>query len=182
MKFLTTLGICLLCLCSQAQDTTSVVAKKRDPNPKLASTLSAILPGAGQAYNRSFWKMPFIYAGIGAGIYLYSESRREFNVFRDSYITQYGDSDQVGSIPNPLAGQITSASYLLQEMETYRKRQEWAIIGIVGVYAIQIVEAAVDAHLASFDVSEDLSLNLSAAPIYAQGNMQPGIRLKLEFR
>lgn len=153
--------------------------KERGPaKPKLASALSAIFPGAGQAYNRSFWKMPLIYGGIGAGIYFHTISRKEYKVFSDSYIARYGD----GSVVDPLDGQTLSESYLLGELEVYRKQQEWAIIGITAVYVIQIVEAAVDAHLSSFDVSEDLSLRIGPSSVFAHNTIHPGIGLKLQLK
>ena len=181
MKLTTLILIFLSSISAFAQETESsvVVKKERAPaKPKLASALSAILPGAGQAYNRSFWKMPLIYAGIGTGIYFYNESRKEYKIYSDSYVARYGDM----SVADPLAGENLSESFLLNELEVYRKQQEWAIIGMTAVYVIQIVEAAVDAHLSSFDVSEDLSLRIGPSPVFAQNNIHPGIGLRLQLK
>jgi len=141
---------------SFGQKIDSTAKKQFIPNPKTASSLSALLPGAGQVYNRSYWKLIPIYAGIGAGLYLFSQERRSYRDLKDAYIFRYVDSTAV----DPFPGQILSQNYLNTEIEAHRKRLELSVIVMVGIYAIQIVEAAVDAHLSSFDVSDNLSLKI----------------------
>jgi hypothetical protein len=145
------------CSTIYAQKVDSLNQKKTFvPNPKIASSLSAVLPGAGQVYNRSYWKLIPIYGGLAAAGYFFNEQRKGYREYKDAYIARYVDSTQV----DPFPGQVLSQSYLNTEIEAHRKRLELGIIAMAGIYAIQIVEAAVDAHLSSFDVSEDLSLEI----------------------
>jgi len=164
-------------LSAQTQD--SLKTKKTfSPDPKLASTFSAILPGAGQVYNRSYWKLIPIYGGLAAAGYFFNEQRKGYREFKDAYIARYVDSTAV----DPFPGQILSQSYLNTEIEAHRKRLELGIIAMAGIYAIQIVEAAVDAHLSSFDVSEDLSLEIRPELRRFQGRDYAMASLTLRLR
>ncbi len=162
------------------QNTEADTSKKKwIPNPKTASLLSAVVPGAGQVYNRSYWKLPLVYAGLGGGIYFYTISQNEFNLYKQSYRANYGAQD----VEDPLADQGTlAASYLEQQMEIYRKRSEYGIIAIAGVYVIQILEAAVDAHLTTFDVSEDLSIKVSPGVVQHPYGQMAGLSVKLNIK
>ncbi len=148
------------------------------PDPKKASTLSAIVPGGGQVYNRSYWKLIPIYAGLGAGFYFFETQRRGYRDFKDAYISRYVDSTKA----DPFPGQILSQSYLNTEIEAHRKRLELSVIVMAGIYVIQIVEAAVDAHLSTFDVSEDLSLHLSPRVEQFGGQTYTTAQLTLKFK
>ena len=136
---------------------------------KKAALLSAIIPGGGQVYNKKYWKIPLIY---GAGIGL---------KYRDSYITRISaakDSSYVG----PDYFENISNSGLQSESERTQKNYELAAVGIVLVYALQIVDATVDAHLKTFDVSDDLSLGIRPAVIGNPYSMARGIAPTLGFR
>lgn len=171
--------ICLILLSTvQAQKRDSSDAVQFLPNPKTASTLSALFPGAGQVYNRSYWKLIPIYGGLAAGAYLFSLERGNYRDFKDAYIARYVDSTHV----DPFPGQLLGQSYLNTEIEASRKRLELSVIIMVGVYAIQIVEAAVDAHLSSFDVSENLSLRISPSIQRFRGQHYASASLSLNFR
>ncbi len=145
-----------------AQDSLKIVSKsdsiekkfrtkvKFSPSPKKALLLGLVLPGAGQAYNRQWWKMPIVYAGIGGMGYLsyfnYTEYRR-FKVAREALLEMR---------PNAFPG-ISSAA-LKSNRDFYRKNFELNIVGFGLVYVLQAVEAFTAAHLKTFDVSDDLSL------------------------
>lgn len=161
-----------------AQKSDSTEARTFTPDPKKASTLSAILPGAGQVYNRSYWKLIPIYAGLGAGFYFFESQRRGYRDFKDAYIARYVDNTKT----DPFPGQTLSESYLNTEIEAHRKRLELSVIVMAGVYVIQIVEAAVDAHLSTFDVSEDLSLHLSPRVQQFGGQTYTTAHLTLKFK
>ena len=148
---------------------------------KKAALLSAIIPGGGQVYNKKYWKIPLIYgAGIGLA-YVFSGNYREYNKYRDSYITRISvekDSSYVG----PDYFENISNSGLQSESERTQKNYELAAVGIVLVYALQIVDATVDAHLKTFDVSDDLSLGIRPAVIGNPYSMARGIAPTLGFR
>ena len=124
-------------------------------SPGKATLMSAIVPGLGQVYNKKYWKVPIIYAGIGAGIYFASFSHDVYSIFREAYIAEAdNDPNTINPYPWLTEGNLES------EMERYRGYFEMSIIGIVIVYALNIVDANVDGHLFDFDVSDNLSLNL----------------------
>ncbi|MGB0390529.1 MAG: DUF5683 domain-containing protein [Salibacteraceae bacterium] len=150
-------------------------------SPKKAAIFSAIIPGAGQVYNKKYWKLPLIYgAGIGM-VYILSTNYKSYEKYRESYITRV-DSTSTGTDYFP----TISNSGLQSEIERTQKNYELAAVGIALVYILQIVDATVDAHLKTFDVSDDLSLAIRPAILSAGLNYQTGISptvgLKLNLR
>ncbi len=123
-------------------------------SPRKASIYSAIVPGWGQAYNKKYWKIPVIYAGIGSFTYIALDNHKEFNRFKNAYLLRAdGGQDEFFGILNEQA--------LINEMDRWRKFRDYCIIGAVVVYVLQIVDANVDANLYNFDVSDDLSLRFA---------------------
>ena len=123
-------------------------------NPALAGGFSAMLPGLGQVYNRSYWKLPIIYAGFGvSGYFIYD-----------------------------FAGKMKKADNFLEKND-FRRNLEITIIATTIWYALNIIEAIVDAHLASFDISDDLSLKIT--PIFEKSafgkGFQNGVKLCFKF-
>lgn len=126
--------------------------------PMKASLMSAIVPGLGQIYNSkkrtgeqrakpNYMKVPFIYAGLGAGVYFLSKNVAEYNRLKNMYIYEI-DIDPSFSDPQAL-----------DEIDATRRYAEISVIAIAVVYVLNIVDASVGAHLYHFDVSDDLSFN-----------------------
>ena len=144
--------------------------------PATASILSAVLPGAGQIYNRKYWKAPIVWGGLGACGYFFAANHIEYLGFRDAY------RDRVNGIPNP-EFDIYDATALRSERDLFQRNRDFAaIIGLV-VYLLNIVDATVDGHLYHFDVSDDLSLYWSpvSRPAGLHGMQQTGIQLGIRF-
>ena len=159
----------------QAQDTVRVtgadtVAYEPDwrvgHSPGKAALYSALLPGAGQVYNRKWWKVPIAYAGLGISYYFIRENTREYQRYKTAYLaTIDGDPNTVDEFD----GQFTSAG-LLNATEQYRRWMEWSYIAFGLVYILNVMDAAVDAYFVRFDVSPDLSLRLAPSlSLAAQG-------------
>ncbi|MDK2909928.1 MAG: hypothetical protein PWR20_1495 [Bacteroidales bacterium] len=127
-------------------------------NPKKATLLSMALPGLGQAYNGKYWKIPVIYAGLGATGYFALSNRSEYRKFRAAY--QYKVFNLPGDPPNEYATLYT-ADQLRVQRDYYRRNMEFNYILAVVVYILNMVDAAVDAHLSAFDISDDLSLRVA---------------------
>lgn len=124
-------------------------------SPKKASRLSAIFPGAGQIYNEKYWKLPIIYGGLGALVYSASFNYSNYQTFKDAYIAKVDDDPStVDEFP------FSSESAVQQQYQSFRNRFELSIIGMLGIYFLNIVDAAVDAHLYEFNVSNDLSMRI----------------------
>lgn len=150
-------------------------------SPKKAAIFSAILPGAGQVYNKKYWKVPLVY-GVGLGMaYIISTNYRDYEKYRESYITRI-DTNSTGTDYFP----FISNSGLQSEIERTQKNYELAVVGIALVYVLQIVDATVDAHLKTFDVSDDLSLAIRPAILGSGFNYQrglsPTVGLKVNLR
>jgi hypothetical protein len=146
-----------------------------------ASVMSAIIPGLGQAYNRKFWKIPIIYAGIGGFGYMFLTNNKQYTTFR-SNVRAYNDDDSTTLPPMPEYSSDQSQTLKLQ----YRKYRDFAVIGFSIIYIINIIDANVDAHLKTFDVSDDLSLHIdpwqTTYKTTSGYRTATGISLKLNFK
>ncbi|MCO4821929.1 MAG: hypothetical protein KC469_07665 [Flavobacteriaceae bacterium] len=162
--FLTHLGFAQDTKISSTAEDVNVVIQdtvKRDPinplSPAKAAFYSAILPGLGQAYNKRYWKIPIIYAALGTSIYFYVDNNKQYNRYRDAYKRRLaGFTDDEfwgdGSTPN------ISNDGLTRAQDTYRRNQELSILITIGIYALNIIDANVDAHLLQFNVDDNLAL------------------------
>ncbi|MGC8866420.1 MAG: DUF5683 domain-containing protein [Bacteroidales bacterium] len=151
-------------------------------SPRKATLLSMALPGLGQAYNGKYWKIPIIYAGLGTTGYMALSNRSEYRKFKAAY--QYKVFNLPGDPPNEYANLYT-ADQLRVQRDFYRRNMEFNYILAGLVYILNMVDAAVDAHLSAFDISDDLSLQLAPQPILSAPG-QPGtvaftIRLSHSF-
>ncbi len=161
---------------SFGQDSNNVApnASPLDPKAKKA-TLYALIPGGGQVYNKSYWKVPIVYAGFGVLAYSLMFYNREYNSVREAYIQKI--NGQV--VTNPEFDNVPE--YMLYNVrESYRKYRDLSAIGIVGWYAFTILDATVEAHLKEFDVGENLSLRIK--PSYQMTSFGSNLGLKLQAR
>ncbi len=133
------------------------ILKEPYPSARKAALLSFMLPGAGQAYNKKYWKVPIVYAGIGSLVYAIRWNGREYRKFRDAY--KYRVDDLVCTVDR-YEGFI-EAQGLKDLRDFHFKNYQLSYIGFGVVYLLNSVEAFVDAHLLDFDVNEDLSIQLS---------------------
>jgi len=127
--------------------------KPIDPlTPARAAFYSAVLPGLGQAYNKKYWKIPIIYVALGAGTYFYLDNDKEYKRYRDAYkrrLAGFEDDEFFGSVTD---------DGLREAQKTLRRNKELSLLITVGLYALNIIDANVDAHLLQFNVDDNLSL------------------------
>ena len=164
--------------------------KKKEHNPKKATIMSACLPGLGQIYNRKWWKVSIIYAGFGGLGYLAYSNYSDYKTYLTAYMIKTGDLGE-GVTPTEQELQLSEyyqASQLQTYKEGYRRDFELYCILLAAWYGMNIVDATVDAHLYSYDISDDLSLtvdpvfNLPEAPHLAfAGSRQTGLTLSFNF-
>lgn len=152
------------------------VKKKRDwaswrPDTKRAMWLSIVLPGAGQIYNRKYWKLPIIYGGFVGCAYAMRWNNQMYHDYSQAYMDLMDDDPKTESYNQfmHLGAKITDAN-ITRYQELFRKRKDryrrWRDLSffvMVGVYALSVVDAYVDASLSEFDISDDLSLEVSPA-------------------
>lgn len=141
---------------------TDEVFKEYDPlAPARAAFYSAVLPGLGQAYNGRYWKIPIVYAALGVGTYFYINNDNEYHRYRDAYrIRLAGGTNDEFSDENGTP--LISDSGLQNAQEFYQRNKEVSLLVMIGLYALNIIDANVDAHLQQFNVSE----NLAVKPAY----------------
>lgn len=162
----------------------SVVVKKH--NPKRATIYSAVLPGLGQAYNKKYWKIPIVYAGIGTIYYFADMNGDYYRDFRDAYDYQSGINTDVSEEAMEYAGKY-SANNLITLRDSYRRSMELSWIIMALWYGINIIDASVDAHFFEYDIGDDLTLKVEPViqtnfgeTAYNQ-NINTGLSLKLKF-
>lgn len=143
-------------------------------NVRRATLLSAFLPGAGQLYNRRWWKVPIIYGGLGATIYLARTNQQEYLRYSDAF------DQRQNSIPDEFEGRLTE-SQLIANMRTFQSNRDLALVFLAVVYGLNIIDANVDAHLFEFDISDDLSLRLEPKTWYNGGQPSSGFSLTFSF-
>lgn len=143
-------------------------------SPRKATIYSAVLPGLGQVYNKKYWKVPVIYAGFGALTYSYMFSDAKYSTYMNEYKLRLGN-DSLQYAPDLLR---YSNDNILELKNYYQRNRELSIIGFVVLYALNIIDATVDGHLYSFDISDDLSMNVNpfVTPNY-QNRFNAGIQL-----
>lgn len=134
------------------------INKEIDPlAPSRAAFYSAVLPGLGQVYNKKYWKIPIIYAGMATGVYFYLQNDKDYNRFRDAYkrrLAGYTDDEFWGDGSTPLV----STERLIDAQKRLKRNKDLSIVVSVAFYLLNIVDANVDAHLQQFNVSEKLTV------------------------
>ena len=169
MKSFFTYILLLVCISSFGQEYNT---KKHSPHK--ASLYSAIIPGAGQVYNKKYWKVPIVYAALGSTSYFTYENGKKYKQYRDAFLLrQEGETDEYDGFYND--------NQLITLMQYYERNKELSIIMTAAFYILNIIDASVDAHLFDFDVSEDLSLNTTPKLMQTQIGYQPTLSLQMNF-
>tara|TARA_R110000787_G_scaffold43372_1_gene106399 strand:+ start:8470 stop:9066 length:597 start_codon:yes stop_codon:yes gene_type:complete len=158
--------------------------KNEDYNPLApakAAFYSAVLPGLGQVYNKKYWKIPIIYAGIGASIYFYVQNDQDYDNFRNAYkrrLAGFTDDQYWGDGETP----IISSDRLVDAQKTAKRNKDTSIAVAVAFYLLNIIDANVDAHLRQFNVNDDLSFEpvFNINPINAKANYSLSLKYRLK--
>jgi len=129
-----------------------LVRKEIDPlRPAKAAFYSAVLPGLGQAYNKKYWKIPIVYAALGTGVYFYINNNKQYNRVRDAYKRRLAGFDD-----DEFKERFTNDG-LIEAQKTFRRNKELSLLVTLGLYALNIIDANVDAHLLQYNVDDNLS-------------------------
>jgi hypothetical protein len=189
----------MLMLCLSAQPLRAQVQDSVVHSPTKAWLLSAALPGLGQAYNQRYWKIPVIYAGFAAFGYFIQSNNFRYKTYRDAYNTRYAIEHLEQTAPDydaqkaaleaqqPSQFKNTPTDRLQYYKNLYRRDRDFFIIMTTLFYMVNMVDAAVDAHFFTYDISNDLSLNwqpyVNDAYQASLQSMKPtfGINLSITF-
>lgn len=135
-----------------------------------ATTLSTICPGAGQIYNKSYWRVPLVIGGFATTIYCIDWNNRGYQRFKKAYRLRADYDTNPQLYPNGSADEFGgryASSFLKNLRNSYRRNRDLCIILTAGIYLLQIVDAHVDAHLRDYDISDDLSVDVTPVLNYS---------------
>ncbi len=149
--------------------------KKKDrfiPDPKKALWLAIVFPGGGQIYNRKYWKLPLVYGGFLGCIYAMTWNNTMYRDYSQAYIDIMDSDENTKSYENfiPVRYDVKANQAHLQDVfrrkkNYYRRFRDLSMFCMIGVYALSIIDAYVDAELSSFDISRDLTMKVSPTVI-----------------
>ncbi len=162
--------------------------KKKDwntwrPDPKRALWLALVIPGAGQIYNRKYWKLPIFYGGFVGCIYALSWNGQMYHDYSQAYLDIMDDDPATQSYNNflHLGTRVTPQNeerfktIFKSRKDRFRRWRDLSVFAMIGVYALSVIDAYVDASLSDFDISRDLSLHVQPAVIGSGGGSQAGL-------
>ena len=167
----------------------SDLAVKFNPNPMRAMWLSALCPGAGQIYNRRYWKLPIVIGAFVGLTYGTSWNNRMLNDYSKAYrdITDNDPNTRsyMDFYPPTVKESDLDKTWLTNTLKNrkdyYRRYRDICIIGIAAVYLLNVIDAYVDASMMHFDVSDDLSMQLRPAVIESSMSRLPSVGLGCAF-
>ncbi len=153
-----------------AKDSVVVVWK---PIPSQAVWMAAVVPGLGQIYNRSYWKLPIVYGGFMGCAYAITWNGGLYRDYKEAYRDILTDTE-LSTDPTRSYNAILPSGYTIESMggrsqytstlrtrvNTYRRYRDISIVATVLVYVLSIIDAYVDAQLYDFDISPDLTINV----------------------
>lgn len=138
------------------------------PDAKRAMWLAIVLPGAGQIYNRKYWKLPIVYGGFLGCIYALRWNNQMYHDYSQAYIDIMDDDPTTESYSEflHLGASVTDSNLTYYQnlfkkrKDRYRRYRDLSVFALIGVYALSIIDAYVDASLSEFDISDDLSMRV----------------------
>ena len=143
--------------------------------PSRAAFYSAILPGLGQAYNKKYWKVPIAVGGIAAGIYFYQRNDKQYNRYRDAYKRRLA-----GFEDDEFFDRVTDGG-LIRAQKTLKQNKELSLLITIGIYALNIIDANVDAHLLQYNMDENLALTPHFQYNEKENSTDLGLTLNFKF-
>lgn len=162
------------------------------PNPQRALWLALVLPGAGQIYNRKYWKLPIFYGGFVGCTYALVWNQKMYRDYSQAYLDIMDDNPETKSYMDILPPRYNISgreewfkTFFKNRKNRYRRYRDLSAFAFIGVYALSVIDAYVDAQLSVFDISPDLSLSLRPAVIQSEKNSRTvcsyGIGCNLNF-
>ena len=137
------------------------------PDPTKATWLAVVFPGGGQIYNRKYWKLPIVYGGFIGCLYAYNWNSQMYSDYRQAYLDimdNNPNSDSYKDFFRPGYDFEANKDYVTEvfkkRKDRYRRWRDLSIFAFIGVYALSVIDAYVDAQLSSFDISEDINLTI----------------------
>lgn len=153
---------------------------KKNYNPRIAIARSAILPGWGQATNKKYWKIPLVYAALGITAGVFFHNIKQFREARNAYTNAIdGDTSNDRLIPEPYYSVRSQPERIKTFRNQVRQNVDYSVLFFIIFWGLNVVDATVDAHLKTFDVSDNLSLRIK--PGYSPMANTNGLSLVLDI-
>lgn len=184
---------CTVVLSAHENDT---IPAKWKPDPYRAVWMAAILPGAGQIYNRSYWKLPIVYGGLMGCAYAITYTQTRFETYKTAYRDILTDA-VLSTDPKRSYNAILPKGYDIERMggrdrytqtldnqqNTYRRYRDISIVATLIVYGLSIIDAYVDAQLFDFEMTPDLSMNIEPDLYYdaLRQTRTPEVHVAIKF-
>jgi Family of unknown function (DUF5683) len=160
-------------------------AVKKPHSPRTAAIRSAILPGLGQIYNKKYWKLPLVYGALGVTGFIFFDNIKVYKESKFAYAARIK-----AELPLPLQDstdykkletkyKLYSIGSIRNQRDKFRQYIDYSVLFFVFFWGLNVIDASVDAHLKSFDVSPDLSLKLKAG--YSEMAKTSGISLVMKI-
>ena len=148
--------------------------------PSRAAFYSAVLPGLGQAYNKKYWKIPIVYAALGTGIYFYLDNDKVYKRYRNAYKSRLAGHTDDEFYGDGLTPKVSSDG-LIRAQNTLRRNKELSLLITFGLYALNIIDANVDAHLLQYNLDENLALKPHFQYNEQENSTNLGLTLNFKF-
>jgi len=160
-----------------------VIKIEKKHKPGTAIIFSAVLPGAGQGYNKQYWKIPLFYSALGTTAFTFDYFNKQYQKFLGGLINfQEHENDSTVQILDYFKD--SDETTIVQWKDKYRRNRDLSALVFLAVYALNIIDATVYAHLADFDVSDDLSFTIQPEiiPLYTYKKRNTiGLSISLRF-
>ncbi len=145
-------------------------------SPKYAIVRSAIIPGWGQYTNKKYWKMPIVYGALGTTAYIFFRNIKQYNEANSAYKNAVDlDTSNDYLIPQPYFSVLSQPDRIKSFRNEVRQNVDYSVLFFIAFWGLNVVDATVDAHLKTFDVSDNLSLQIK--PGYSPMANTKGISL-----
>jgi hypothetical protein len=176
---------------SQKSDVDSIKIEKPVAvhSPRRATIYSAVLPGLGQIYNRKYWKVPIVYGGFVTLGYFINFNNELYVKYKQAYSDIIDTDPNTNSFKklnvNPIFFEADKISQLTERLrmakDGSRRNRDLVVIGTAVFYALNIIDASVDAHFFNFDISDDLTINWVPGPIMCMDQKLIGLHCRFTF-
>jgi hypothetical protein len=165
------------------------------PNPQRALWLALVIPGGGQIYNRKYWKLPIVYGGFIGCLYAMNWNNNMYKDYSQAYLDIMDDDPGTASYDKflHLGAKVTDSNMdrykeiFKKRKDKYRRWRDLSFFVMVGIYALSVIDAYVDAELSVFDISKDLSLRIEPTIMKSDASPNPlesssvGVHCSLSF-
>jgi hypothetical protein len=176
---------------SQKTEADSTHTKKSEVihSPRRATIYSAVLPGLGQIYNRKYWKVPLIYGGFVTFGYFINFNNDQYITYKQAYSDIIDNDPTTNSFKdlkvNPIFFEPDKISQLTERLriakDGSRRNRDLVVISTAVFYALNIIDASVDAHFFNFDISDDLTINWVPGPMICADQKLIGLHCRFTF-